>query len=175
MQTQVEFSETENLSRRNILKRAGLAAGAMGALALVKGTTVAKAEDQDQQIVGLWLTVLSAPDNSFPSFKIIEVYGGGGTYTGSGQPDLTPTALSSAAWGIWSRVGQRKFHSVAQFWTYNPDATPSGFAFGDLTSTVSKDGKTYHGEGRLQYFDNDGNPLGPPLTFFNDGTRITFP
>ena len=176
MQTQIKLNEMEGLSRRNILKRAGLAVGAMGALAIAADASSSNNDQQDAgEIVGLWLTVLSAPDNSFPSFKIIEVYGGGGTYTGSGQPDLTPDALSSAAWGIWERVGQHKFRAIGQFWTYNPDATPSGFAFGDLTSTVSKDGKTYHGEGRLQYFDNSGNPLGAPLPFANDGTRITFP
>jgi hypothetical protein len=176
MQTQIKLGEVKGLSRRNILKRVGLAAGAMGALAIAADASSSNNEENDgDEIVGLWLTVLSAPDNSFPSFKVVEVYGGGGTYTGSGQPDLTPAALSSTAWGIWERVGQRKFRSIGQYWTYNPDATPSGFAFGDLTSTVSKDGKTYHGEGRLQYFDNNGSPLGPLLTFFNDGTRITFP
>jgi hypothetical protein len=94
---------------------------------------------------------------------------------GSGQPDLTPAALASTAWGTWKRVGERKLHLVARFWTYNADATPSGFAAQDSIFTLSKDGKAYHGEGPTQFFDNDGNPLGPPSATFDDGTRITFP
>ena len=52
---------------------------------------------------------------------------------------------------------------------------PSGFAALDSIFTLSKDGKTYHGEGSTQFFDNDGNPLGLPSATFDDGTRITFP
>jgi hypothetical protein len=166
------------VNRRHILKGAGMflgASGAMAALAIPAGASNNNEEEDADAIVGLWLSVVSAPDNSFPPFKAFELYGGGGTWSGSGQPDLTPAALSSTAWGIWKRVGERKFRLVARFWTYNPDATPSGFAAVDVTVALSKDGKTYHGEGPLQFFDNSGNPLGPPSTAFDDGTRITFP
>jgi|ERR1700687_5795022 len=54
-------------------------------------------------------------------------------------------------------------------------ANPTGFGTVDQTNTLSEDGKTYHGEGPLQFFDNDGNPLGPATTLFDDGKRITFP
>jgi len=54
-------------------------------------------------------------------------------------------------------------------------ASPTGFATVDGTTAVSEDGKTYHGEGALQFFDNDGNPLGPATRIFDDGKRITFP
>ncbi len=170
------------VNRRHILKGAGMFLGASGALAALAIPASAGAgsnnEEQDtDEIVGLWRrrTVVSAPDNSFPPFGAFELWGGGGTFSGSGQPDLTPAALASTAWGAWKRVGERKVRVVGRFWTYNPDATPSRFASIDFTVTLSKDGKTYHGEGPIQFFDNNGNPLGPPTTTFDDGTRITFP
>jgi hypothetical protein len=47
-------------------------------------------------VTGLWQTVVSAADNSFPPFKAFELYGPG-TWIGSGQPDMTPAALESSA------------------------------------------------------------------------------
>ncbi len=151
------------------------ASGALAALAIPAGASNNNQEKDEDEIAGLWLTVVSAPDNSFPAFKAFELYGGGGTFSGSGQPDLTPAALSSTAWGTWKRVGDRKFRVVARFWTYNPNATPSGFAAVEFTVTLSNDGKTFHGEGPSQFFDNNGDPLGLPSTIFDDGTRITSP
>jgi hypothetical protein len=164
------------VNRRHMLKGAGMFLGASGALAAFAVPAGATSEDEDaDEIVGLWRTVVSSPDNSFPPFGAFELWGGRGTFSGSGQTDLTPAALASTAWGTWKRVGERKLHLVARFWTYNADATPSGFAALDSVFTLSKDGKTYHGEGSTQFFDNDGNPLGLPSATFDDGTRITFP
>lgn len=164
------------VNRRHMLKGAGMFLGASGALAALAVPAGATSEDEDaDEILGLWHTVVSAPDNSFPAFGAFELWGGGGTFSGSGQPDLTPAALASTAWGTWKRLGERKFHLVARFWTYNPDATPSGFAALDFIFVLSQDGKTYHGEGPTQFFDNNSNALGLPSTTFDDGIRITFP
>jgi hypothetical protein len=181
LQQQNASSEQLNLhvNRRNMLKRAGIVLGASGALAALAtpaGATKDKDEDTDKdtdEVAGLWSTVVSAPDNSFPPFKAFEVYGAG-TWTGSGQTDLTPAALASTAWGTWKRVGHRKFRVIGRYWTYDPNENPTGFGAVDFTLTLSKDGKTYHGEGPTQFFDNNGKSLGPPSTTFDDGTRITF-
>jgi hypothetical protein len=162
-------------SRRQMLKRAGMVLGASGALAALVIPAGATSEDQDvAEIVGLWQGVVSAQDNSFPPFKTFEQYGDG-TWISSGQTDLTPAVLSSSLWAIFKRVGRRKFRGVGRFWTYDTNANPTGFGAVDQTTTVSEDGKTYHGEGSLRFFDNNGNLLGPPTTIFDDGTRITFP
>jgi hypothetical protein len=177
-QNDLREQPNSKVNRRHLLKGAGMflgASGAMAALAIPAEASNNNEEEDANEIVGLWRTVVSAPDNSFPPFGAFELWGGGGTFNGSGQPDLTLAALASTAWGAWKRVGRRKFRIVARFWTYNPNATPSGFAALDFTVTVSKDGKTYHGEGTSQFFDNNGNPLSPPLPTFDDGTRITFP
>lgn len=164
------------VNRRHMLKGAGMflgASGALSALAVPAGAT-SEGEDKDaDEIVGLWQGVVSAQDNSF-SFKTFEQYGDR-TWISSGQTDLTPAALSSSLWGIFKRVGHRKFRGIGRFWTYDPRANPTGFGAVDQTTTVSEDGKTYHGEGSLQFFDINGNSLGRPTTILDDGTRITFP
>lgn len=167
------------VDRRNMLKGAGMFFGASGALAALAVPAGANGSDEDaDEIAGLWQGVVSAADNSFPAFKTFEIYGGQ-IWLSSGQTDLTPAALSSTLWAVFKRVGHRKFRGIGRFWTYStPDgtnATPSGFGAVDQITIVSEDGKTYHGEGPLQFFDNNGNPLGPPTTILDDGKRITFP
>ena len=159
--------------RRSLLKKAGMLLGGATALAAL-GTPAEAASDDSgaDAIVGLWAGTVSAPDNSYPPFHVIDVFGGGGTYTGSGQLDLTPGALSSTAWGVWQRVGNRAFRYTFRFWTYDPNANPTGYADTVFTSTVSKDGKSYHGEGLTQLRDVNGNPIGPPFASFDDATRL---
>jgi len=168
--TQAESQAGE--SRRHMIKGAGMFFGAGGALAALATPAGAMSEDEDpSDIAGLWATVVSAPNNSFPAFKAIELWGDG-TFIGSGNTDLTLTALSSSAWGRWTKIKDRTFHMIARFWTYNSNATPSGFATVDFTYTLSADGKHYHGAGPMQFFDTAGNSLGPPTTTFDDGVRI---
>jgi hypothetical protein len=162
------------VNRRKMLKRAGMvlgASGALAALAIPAGAT--SGEDDADEIAGLWHGVVSAKDHSFPPFKTFELYGG--VWISSGQPDLTPAALASSLWGTFKRVGHCKFRGIGRFWTYDPNANPTGFGTVEQTTTVSEDGKTYHGEGPLQFFDNNGHSLGPPTTIIDKGTRINFP
>jgi len=174
---QPKDSHTEpslKLDRRHMLKRAGMAVGAGGALAALAITAGATdAEPDANDITGLWQGVVSAKDNSFPPFNTFELYGGT-IWISSGQTDLTPAALDSSLWAIFKRVGNRTFRGIGRFWTYDPNANPTGFGTVDMTTTVSEDGKNYYGEGPLQFFDNNGNGLGPPTTIIDKGTRITF-
>jgi hypothetical protein len=177
LQKQNASPEQPNLqvNRRQILKRAGIVLGASGAIAALAIPASADGQDHDEvEIVGLWQGVVSAQDNSFPPFSTFEQYGAG-TWISSGQTDLTPAVLASSLWGTFKRVGRRKFHGIGRFWTYDPSANPTGFGAVDQTTTVSEDGKTYHGKGSLQFFDNNGNSLGPPTTILDNGTRITLP
>ena len=158
-----------------MLKRAGMVLGASGALATLALPARASSDDQGQiEIFGLWRGVISAQDNSFPPFDTFELYGGG-LWISSGQNDLTPATLASTLWGAFKRIDTRKFRGIGRFWLYDPSANSIGYATLDQITTVSEDGKTYHGEGPLQFFDNNGNPLGPSTTISDDGTRIASP
>jgi len=42
----------------------------------------------------------------------------------------------------------------------------------DEVVTLSADGKSYHADATAQFFDNDGNPLGPPSIGSEDAKRI---
>ena len=161
----------QKLDRRRMLMRAGTIFGSGGALAALALPAVAGAEEQAAEIDGLWESLISAADNSFPAFRAFNLYGGG-LWIGSGETDLTPAALSSPLWALTRRIGPRRFHGVGRFWTYDPNANPSGYAGVDQIATVSDDGKTYRGEGSLQFFDTSGNPLGPPAPLRDNATRI---
>jgi hypothetical protein len=167
-------AQPDPLNRRSMLKKAGMFLGAAGTLAALDTSANAASEGQGlgaDEIAGLWLGIISASDGSFPPFDVFDLFGGG-VYISSGQNDLSPASLSSAAWQTYKWVGPREFQAVGRFWTYDTNANPTGFGAVSPKFTVSKDGKTYHGEGPLQFFDNNGNSLGPPITIFDDGTRI---
>jgi hypothetical protein len=159
------------LDRRRMLTRAGVLLGATGALAAV--TVRASAAEGANEMDGLWQGVISSPDNSFSPFGVYLMYGGG-IWTGSGQVDLTLAALSSTLWGTFKRIGPRQFHGIGRFWTYDANFNPTGFATVDQINAISPDGKKYHGDGALQYFDNNGNSLGPAAPFSDDSTRVPF-
>jgi hypothetical protein len=159
-------------TRRHMLKGAGAFFGGGGALAALAAPAGAMSDDEDpSDIEGLFASVVSAPDNSFPPFKVFGLWGDG-TFIGSGQTDLTHAALESSAWGRWKQVGDRQFRLIARFWTYSPSAVPTGFGTVDFTYTLSADGNRYHGVGPLQFFDNNGHSLAPPTTTHDDGVRI---
>lgn len=162
------------LNRRRMIKTAGIFLGAGTALAALAAPANATSEGEGlgpDEIRGLWHSVISAADNSFPPFQVLELWGSG-LWIGSGQPDLTPGALSSSLWAVYKRVGPRTFNAGGRFWTYDPNANPTGFATVTEVATVSPEGKTYHGVGYAQFFDVNGNPLGPPTKQFDDATRV---
>ncbi|MBV8632112.1 MAG: hypothetical protein JOZ83_14370 [Silvibacterium sp.] len=164
------------LDRRRMLTRAGMVLGATGALAALTIPSSAagreSAEEADE-MNGLWQGTISSPDNSFSPFGAFLMYGGG-IWTGSGSVDLTLAALSSTLWGAFKRIGPHQFHGIGRFWTYDANFNPTGFATVDQINTVSRDGKKYHGDGALQYFDNNGNSVGPATAFSDDSTRVPF-
>ena len=153
--------------RRNMFKRAGMLLGAGGALAALASPAGAQSDQNENGIVGLWLSTVSVP--GIPSFSVIETFGGGGSFTGSGQTDLTRRALESTAWGIWKFVGGRNYHVIARFWTYTPP--PPGYGTVDLTYTLSADGKKYAAVGTVQFFDLNNTSLGS-FQAYDNGVRI---
>lgn len=159
--------------RRRLFMQAGAVLGAGSALAAIALPAAAAGKEEAGEIDGVWESVISAADNSFAAFRAFNVYGGG-LWIGSGQTDLTPAALSSSLWSVTRRIGPRRFHGVGRFWTYDANANPSGFASVDQITTISEDGRTYYGEGWLQFFDVDGKPLGVPAPLRDNATRLVF-
>ena len=167
-----------NIGRRRILSEAGKLLGGGAAVAALTSSPVEASQYQAEggpgQISGLWQGTVSAKDNSFPPFKTFELYGGG-IWISSGQTDLTPAALDSSLWGTFTQTGPRTFRGTGRFWTYDPHANPTGFGALIQTTTISNDGRTYHGEAPLQFFDSNGNALGPAVTILDDGVLIANP
>jgi len=171
--TDASMAPDRKLDRRCMLTRAGILFGATGVLGALAIPASATETEGANEMDGLWQGVISSPDNSFSSFGVYLMYGGG-IWTGSGQVDLTLAALSSTLWGAFKRIGPRQFHGVGRFWTYDANFNPTGFATVDQINTLGADGKKYHGDGALQYFDNIGNSLGPAVAFSDDSTRVPF-
>lgn len=165
----------KDLVARKLLHRyilAGGVAGAIGALAL-PSLALAHDEHQDEhsdELPGLWLNVISALDNSFPTFQAFELYGAG-IFIGTGNADLNPQSLSSSAFGIWENAGERKFRLTLRFWTYNPSAMPTGFIANDVEITLSEDGNTFIRHRLVAIFRHQREPYGSVIP--NPGKRHT--
>ncbi|MBV9939711.1 MAG: hypothetical protein JO150_14490 [Acidobacteriaceae bacterium] len=158
------------LNRRRLLKGAGTVLEAGAALTVLPES--ASADDSEPcSIVGLWAGVVSAPGNPFPPFRVWDLWGPE-TWISNGQTDLTYTALQSSLLGTWKQVGRASYRAVARFWSYSSSAVPSGFVTVEAIFTLSADGKKYQGVGPLQFFDTNGNSLGPPVTTYDNGVRI---
>jgi len=162
------------VDRRSMIKRTGWLFGAGGALAALALPRQAAGQGVEHDIAGLWQGVVSSPANLFPPFKTFELYGAG-LWIASGQTDLTHAAMDSSLWGTFKKVGPGTFRAVGRFWTYDPQANPTGFGAVDEIITVSQDGRAYRGEGPVQYFDTNCNSLGPAVMTVDNGQRISIP
>ncbi|HVO59936.1 MAG TPA: hypothetical protein VMT53_03320 [Terriglobales bacterium] len=156
-------------NRRAMIKKAGMFLGAASALAALG--TPAKADAGADDIAGLWAGVVSFPGNLPPPFNTI-IMTDGRIWTDSGQTDLTSAALDSTLWGAVKKIGHRQYHVVGRYWTYDPSANPTGYGTVDEIVTLSADGNSYHADFMGQFFDVNGNPLGPPSPGFEDAKRI---
>src|SRR5215470_4109832 len=119
MNTAIENAYSQRPGKNCYQRWLPIARAALLVITLSLVPRVIKAAPDNGGPAGLWSTVVHAPDNSF-SFPAFELWGSGGTFIGSGQPDLTPAALGSSAWGVWRRIGPRQFRVIARFWTYDP-------------------------------------------------------
>ena len=158
--------------RRYMLLRTGAVLGTGGMLsALAPPAHAASGNGDTDEIAGLWQGLVTAADNSF-SFQALSLYGAG-LFISSGNTDLTPASLSSTLWGTYKRIANRTFKAGGRFWTYNPDGSPSGFGAFECTLVISDDGQTQQqGGGGVQFFDVNGNSLGPPLALVGTLVRI---
>jgi len=161
---------TTKINRRRVFQGAGTLLGGGAAAALLSDAAMAQEADPSD-IQGLWQSIISAKDNSFPPFGGFEIYGGS-IWIASGNTDLTPAAMDSALWGAFRKIGDRTYRGVGRFWTYSPTAVWTGFGTVNQTTTLSKDGNSYHAEAAGRFYDTNGNPLGPATTLLDNGVRV---
>jgi hypothetical protein len=173
-----EFSST--ISRRHLLKRAGVLLGAGSAFAaLLPSARANPGQNTVNEIDGLWQSVVSTEQGSpfsIPPFMAFEIYAGT-LWLGSGQNDLTPPFPLSTLWAVFSKIGPSTYQGIGRVWTYDGNYNSTGYLVVVQTTVLSPDGKTYQGTGLLQFFDNNfdnngnGNFLGQ-VKIFDNGTRI---
>jgi hypothetical protein len=160
------------MDRRRILQRGGALLGGAGMLAAMASPAAAE-QDDAPSIEGLWQGVVSGP--GFPPFETFELYGGT-IWISSGQTDLTPAAMDSSLWSTFKQIGPRAYRGIGRFWTYNwngsAGASPNGYGAYVQTTILSQDGNAYSGQGPLQFYDNNGRPVGAPVVITDQGVRI---
>ena len=162
------------MDRRRILQRAGgFLCGAGMLAAMVTPAAAEPPQDDTTGIEGLWQGVVAGP--GFPAFETFELYGGT-IWISSGQTDLTPAAMDSSLWATYSLIGHRTYRGIGRFWTYNwngsAGASTNGYGALVQTTTLSADGNSYSAEGPLQFYDNNGKPVGAPIVITDRGVRI---
>jgi len=174
---------SSTISRRHLLKKAGVLLGAGSAFAALLPSARANgsqtADANVHEIDGLWQSVVSTEQGSpfsIPPFMAFEIYAGR-LWLGSGQNDLSAPFPLSTLWAVFNKIGPRTYQGVGRVWTYDQNYNSTGYLTVVQTTVLSPDGKTYQGTGLLQFFDNNfdsngnGNFLGQ-VNIFDNGTRI---
>ena len=134
------------ISRRRVLVGAGLA-GAAGLVALTP--TVARADEEEDSLVGAWRATGSGAD--LPSFSLLVTFNPGGTLVASASIDLQPAFLSTPSYGAWKRAGDGTY--VFKFEFFTPEG--SGAARGK----AEVDDDRTHASVTITLFDASGKTI----------------
>lgn len=149
-------------ARRQFLKAAGIA-GAAGAAAALAPRATAFGSD-GTGLAGAWVETISSPDGSFPSFRVLVTYAGGGGLVATASIDSTPRLKSSPTHGAWKSLGGSDHTWTGHAFSFNDAGFPNGTYNIKEHLTVGSDGNTYSGSGT---FEIVGGPGALPLTPYN--------
>jgi hypothetical protein len=156
-----------NVSRRNVLKGAGIA-GAAGLAAAIPmatlspGVAAANAEESSADpLVGSWRG--TASPSGGPSFGILTTYGVDGTLVNSASIDLQPNNLSTPGYGVWKRSDDGTYSVRFVFFTFDVSGNPSGS--GEVKGQITVDDDEFHGPFSLTIFNSSGT-----VVFTGSGT-----
>jgi hypothetical protein len=158
----------QRFDRRRVLKGAA-AFGALGALAAVQGSPIARA-DARTGIEGTWLsTVTTAGSSAPPPFQALVTFTARGGLVETDQS--TSPSQRSAGQGSWARADDGQVR--ARFLAFLFDASgPRGTLTVRFTVRLGEDGETLAGAGTFQAVDLTGKVLDSgSLTL--QGRRIT--
>jgi TAT (twin-arginine translocation) pathway-exported protein len=151
-----------HISRRNILKGAGVA-GAAGLAALAPSGILARAEegDNDNALEGAWRG--TATVTGLGSFGTLLSFAAGGSLVHSVSLDLQNISpnnnLSTPSYGAWKRTGSGKYAVKFNFFTFDAQTNPSGS--GEVKEQLSVHGDDLTGTLTVTFFDTAGNVVPP--------------
>src|ERR1700682_2991563 len=155
------MSETR-VSRRHILKGAGIA-GAAGFAALAPSGALARAEEgnDDNAIEGAWQGTATVA--SLGSFGTLLSFAAGGSLVHSASLDLQNISpnnnLSTPSYGAWKRTGSGKYAVKFAFFTFDAQTNPSGS--GEVKEQLRVKGDDLTGTLAVTLFDTAGNIVPP--------------
>ncbi len=143
--TEVKAMAERGVSRRHVLKGAGIAgaAGATGLAALAPTAQAARAGNgSDNAIVGAWRGIATIPSLG-ASFGTLLSFALGGTLVHSASLDLQNTQaaqnLSTPSYGAWKGTGSNKYAVRFEFFTFDLQTNPSGRGVVRERLTVDRD------------------------------------
>jgi hypothetical protein len=164
---------------------AALAAFALWAGSISAGCLAQTAGSGDD-LVGAWRGAMQFTTGAFAGTKDLELmyaFAAGGTMTESSNYDAAPPV--PPAYGVWRRVGARRYEAKYQFFQTRPVTTadelvksggwvPNGYGVITQAFVLSEDGKTFESKATLELFDKEGKPTAGGGEATARGTRIGF-
>jgi hypothetical protein len=136
-------------SRRNVLKKAGAAAGA--ALAMTQVSRVAAAQDMDPTgLTGSWLVTNAVPGS--PPNATLVTFIPGGAFIRSGNLHLSETP----GHGAWKQVGDSEFEITYMTLQFDKEGNWIGHRKSWLHATVDASGMKFTARTRGATIDRNG-------------------
>lgn len=134
-------------------------------------TCAAQTGQGGDNLVGVWRGKVQFTSGVFSETKDLEfmyAFNVGGTMTESSNYDAVPPV--PPAYGIWRKVGVRKYEAKYQFFQSKPVTTsdelfktggwaPDGYGILVQNLTLSADGNTFESRITLELFSKEGKPV----------------
>jgi hypothetical protein len=159
----------QRFERRRVLKGAA-AFGALGALAAVQGSPIARA-DEMTSIEGTWLsTVTIGGSGAPPPFQSLVTFTAGCGLVETDQS--TPPSQRSAGQGTWAHTDDGQVRARFLAFLFDASGHPQGTLIVRFTVRLSEDGETLAGAGTFQVVDLTGKVVNSG-SFTLQGRRIT--
>ena len=137
----------------------------------VSSTFAAEGAKGADNLVGAWRGKVQFTSGAFAETKDVEfmyAFNVGGTMTESSNYDAAPPV--PPAYGVWRRVGSRKYEVKYQFFQSKSVTTadelvkgggwaPDGYGILAQKVTLSADGNSFDSRITLELFDKEGKPV----------------
>jgi hypothetical protein len=153
---------------------------------LIGHQAFAQSTNGSTDLTGAWTSNVQLTSGAYAEIKDLTfkmVFNAGGTMTESSNYDAAPPA--SPAYGVWRRIGGRKFEAKYEF--FQPQAVaaseeifrnngwlPGGYGILRETITLSRDGNSFESTITIDMFDNSGKAISGGGKGTARGVRIRF-
>lgn len=167
--------------------RTNLLAVSIAALTWFTGESAfAQTANGSNDLAGAWTSKVQLTSGAYAEVKDLTfkmVFNAGGTMSESSNYDAAPPA--SPAYGVWRRIGVRKFEAKYEFFQPQFAATsdeilknngwlPGGHGILRETITLSRDGQRFDSAITIDMFDNSGKAIAGGGAGTAKGVRIRF-